>query len=147
MLTLLLIPSSLVLIAELPGLQYQPRSTNANKALANWERKSQYLLTEIVKYDSYVESLKSAMSLRLKKRGDKALEKALVSMGPEDDTGSGGAAGGKRWKGYPEEETIPEGDEPPPTPGPSLTVRQREKGKERDDSRSSSRHRRESAEI
>jgi hypothetical protein len=37
----------------------------------NWEKKSQYLLTEIVKYDSYIESLHSAMSLRLKKRGEK----------------------------------------------------------------------------
>ncbi|TDL24175.1 hypothetical protein BD410DRAFT_820374 [Rickenella mellea] len=92
---------------------YQPRSSNANKALANWERKSQYLLTEIVKYDSYVESLKHAMSLRLKKRGEKALEKALVVAEPVEDDGSPSRG---RWKGYPEEETIPEGDEPPPTP-------------------------------
>ena len=90
------------------------------------------------------------MSLRLKKRGEKALEKALGSVSPEDDSGSTGAGGsgsGKRWKGYPEEETIPEGEEPPPTPGPRLTVRQREKGRETGDSRSSSRHRRESAET
>lgn len=51
--------------------QYQPRSSNANKALSNWEKKSQYLLTEIVKYESYVESLQHAMKLRLKKRGEK----------------------------------------------------------------------------
>lgn len=106
--------------------QYQPRSTNANKANANWEKKSQYLLTEIVKYDSYVESLKAATSLRLKKRGEKALEKALVVASPEE-----GGSSAKRWKGYPEEETIPEGDEPPPTPGVS--------------GQGSSQHRRESA--
>lgn len=41
------------------------------KAQSNWERKSQYLLTEIVKYDSYIDSLQAAMSLRLKKRGEK----------------------------------------------------------------------------
>ncbi|EJD02779.1 uncharacterized protein FOMMEDRAFT_133996 [Fomitiporia mediterranea MF3/22] len=123
---------------------YAPRTTNANKAMANWERKSQYLLTEIVKYDSYVESLKAAMSLRLKKRGEKALEKALVAVSPEDESNG---AGGKRWKGYPEEETIPESDEPPPTPGagPSLSVQQQQERKS--GSRSSSKHRRESAET
>jgi mRNA deadenylase 3'-5' endonuclease subunit Ccr4 len=51
--------------------QYQPRSSNAVKAQSNWEKKSQYLLTEIVKYDSYIDSLQAAMSLRLKKRGEK----------------------------------------------------------------------------
>ena len=75
------------------------------------------------------------MSLRLKKRGEKALEKALVS-GNQDD-----ASTSRKWKGYPEEETIPEGDEPPLTPG--LKVAQPQ-GRS---SRSSSRHRRESAEI
>ena len=60
----------------LPFMQYQPRSSNAAKAQSNWEKKSQYLLTEIVKYDSYIDSLQAAMSLRLKKRGEKALEKA-----------------------------------------------------------------------
>lgn len=54
------------------------------KAQSNWEKKSQYLLTEIVKYETYVESLKSAMSLRLKRRGEKALEKALVNANPID---------------------------------------------------------------
>jgi len=82
----------------------------------NWERKSQYLLTEIVKYDSYVDSLKAAMSLRLKRRGDKALERALVVADPEDDEGSPSKS---RWKGRPEEDDIPEGEEPPLTP--SLT--------------------------
>ena len=78
--------------------------------MSNWEKKSQYLLTEIVKYDNYVDSLKSAMSLRLTKRGEKALEKALVVADPDDIQA-------KRWKGQPEEEDIPEADEPPPTPG------------------------------
>lgn len=98
--------------------------------MANWERKSAYLLAENVKYDSYVESLKAAMSLRLKKRGDKALEKALVVASPEEENGSPA----KRWKGYPEGATIPEGEEPPPTPGVA-------------DQRSNSQHRRESAGV
>ncbi|KAJ7647350.1 hypothetical protein FB45DRAFT_782018 [Roridomyces roridus] len=84
---------------------YQPRSANALKSQSNWEKKSQYLLTEIVKYDSYIDSLQSAMSLRLKKRGEKALERAL--NGNTDSPGVNG-----KWKGRPEEETILEDEEP-----------------------------------
>jgi hypothetical protein len=43
------------------------------KAQSNWEEKSQYLLREIVKYDLYIDSLQIAMSLRLKKRGEKGM--------------------------------------------------------------------------
>lgn len=56
---------------------YPPRSTNGTKAQLNWEKKSKYLLKEIVKYDSYIDSLQVAMALRLQKRGEKALERAL----------------------------------------------------------------------
>ncbi|GJJ06521.1 hypothetical protein Clacol_000713 [Clathrus columnatus] len=66
------------------SLLYAPRSANLTKAQTNWEKKSQYLLTEIVKYRTYVDSLKAAMSLRLTKRGEKALEKALKSARPDD---------------------------------------------------------------
>jgi hypothetical protein len=88
---------------------YTPRSNNATKAQTNWEKKSQFLLTEIVKYDSYVDSLQSAMNLRLKKRGEKALERALVVAVPDD---SDPAIASGNWRGY-SEETIPEDDEPP----------------------------------
>ncbi|KAJ7925285.1 hypothetical protein B0H13DRAFT_1975846 [Mycena leptocephala] len=84
---------------------YQPRSSNAVKAQSNWEKKSQYLLTEIVKYDSYIDSLQAAMSLRLKKRGEKALERALNGHAVDSPGGKG------KWNG-PEEETIHEDDEP-----------------------------------
>lgn len=94
-----------------PSLQYQPRSSNAQKATTNWEKKSQYLLTEIVKYESYIDSLQAAMSLRLKRRGEKALEKALTPS-PDDTAASKG-----RWKGQPGQETIEEGEEPPPSAG------------------------------
>ena len=120
-------------------IQYQPRSSNAQKASSNWEKKSQYLLTEIVKYESYIDSLQAAMSLRLKKRGEKALEKALA--------GPGDAAGPKaRWKGQPEEDTIEESEEPPPTaglppsPSPMRMSHRREvatAGSEADDDRAS----------
>ncbi|KAF8636056.1 hypothetical protein AX17_003830 [Amanita inopinata Kibby_2008] len=63
---------------------YQPKSANAVKAQSNWEKKSQYLLTEIVKYDSYIDSLQNAMTLRLKKRGERALERALNVVTPSE---------------------------------------------------------------
>jgi len=44
-----------------PMLQaFSPRSANAAKAMANWERKSEYLLRESVKFRTYVESLRFA---------------------------------------------------------------------------------------
>jgi hypothetical protein len=114
-----------------PFLQYSARSANATKALSNWEQKSQHLLAEIIKYESYVESLRLAMNLRLKKRGEKVLEKALI-VAPEDEYednipvtsspgGGGSANGGGRTpapgKGIQHEETIQETEEPW-TPGP-----------------------------
>ena len=53
------------------------------------------------------------MSLRLKKRGEKALERALDGDAPEEETTLGHAKG--KWKGHPDEDTIEEGDEPPPS--------------------------------
>lgn len=41
-------------------LAFNPRGANAQKAMANWERKSQYLLREIGKFRIYVEALQSA---------------------------------------------------------------------------------------
>jgi PH/SEC7 domain-containing protein len=42
-----------------------------------------------VKYQSYIESLRHAMDLRLQKRGERALERALVVADPESDDGKG----------------------------------------------------------
>ncbi len=41
-------------------LAFTTRGHNANKAMANWERKSAYLLREIVKYRTYVDCLTEA---------------------------------------------------------------------------------------
>ncbi|EPE03215.1 sec7 domain-containing protein [Ophiostoma piceae UAMH 11346] len=41
-------------------LAFTPRGHNANKAMANWERKSSHLLREIVKYRTYVDCLTEA---------------------------------------------------------------------------------------
>jgi hypothetical protein len=40
--------------------QFSPRHPNAAKAMANWERKSAYLLKEIVKFRTYIEALNQA---------------------------------------------------------------------------------------
>lgn len=40
--------------------QYSPRHANYTRALANWQRKSDYLLREIVKFQTYVDSLTGA---------------------------------------------------------------------------------------
>lgn len=64
------------------------------------------------------------MSLRLKKRGEKALEQALVVSNPGDDPTH------VKWKGSPDEETIHEDEEPPITwsTGAQLGTQFRRKG-------------------
>ena len=64
-------------LTECQTLQYSPRSANGSKAAANWERKSQYLLAEVVKYQTYVVALTSAIKLRGLKRGQKEVEMML----------------------------------------------------------------------
>lgn len=73
--------------------------------MINWESRSQYLLTEIVKYEKYIESLKGAMKERLRRRGEKALEKALQSSSQAN------LGNNSRGFGFGEEETIHEGQE------------------------------------
>ena len=78
-------------------MQYSARSVNLAKASANWERKSQYLLAEIVKYQTYIEALTSAIKLRALKRGQKEVEQMLddddeVIVSPTDGPGVGAFA-------------------------------------------------------
>lgn len=99
---------------------YRPGSNNAIKAETNWKAKSQYLLAEIIKYESYIESLQSAITQRSNKRMEKALEKTLSSEQGKRSAQKQ-ATGGQQefrkmsWK-LSEEDTIVEGEEPPPTP-------------------------------
>lgn len=69
--------------------QYSPRSANLNKASANWERKSQHLLTEIVKYQTYADNLAAAMRLRANRRDEKEMEQMLEAADDVDDESSG----------------------------------------------------------
>ena len=43
-----------------PVVQFSPRHPNSGKAMANWERKSSYLLREIVKFRTYIDCLQAA---------------------------------------------------------------------------------------
>ncbi|KAF2263511.1 hypothetical protein CC78DRAFT_271119 [Lojkania enalia] len=45
-------------------IAFSPRHPNAAKAMANWERKSSYLLREIVKFRTYIDSLTGAQNLK-----------------------------------------------------------------------------------
>jgi hypothetical protein len=48
------------------NLAFSPRHPNATKAMANWERKSSYLLREIVKFRTYIDSLRNAINSKEK---------------------------------------------------------------------------------
>ncbi|KAE8144380.1 hypothetical protein BDV25DRAFT_145683 [Aspergillus avenaceus] len=50
-------------------LAFSPRHPNAMKSMANWERKSSYLLREIVKFRTYIDSLQGACDLKKKVYG------------------------------------------------------------------------------
>ncbi|KAK0610397.1 hypothetical protein B0T17DRAFT_544405 [Bombardia bombarda] len=46
-------------------LAFTPRGSNATKADANWERKSKYLLRELIKFTTYVDCLNAAGARRM----------------------------------------------------------------------------------
>ncbi|TPX14740.1 uncharacterized protein E0L32_005135 [Thyridium curvatum] len=72
-------------------LAFTPRGHNANKAMSNWERKSSYLLREIVKFRTYVDCLQEAE----RRRGEIYAEREVAqraargeeagSIGSEED--------------------------------------------------------------
>jgi hypothetical protein len=73
-------------------LAFSPRHPNHNKAMSNWERKSSYLLREIVKFRTYIDCLQAAQAQKAKiynERGLPAVEKsadgtdASAEMGPD----------------------------------------------------------------
>ena len=67
-------------------LAYTPRHPNASKSMGNWEKKSSYLLREIVKFRTYIDALKAAEVRRdevYKQRGD---DEAVKNASAADDT-------------------------------------------------------------
>lgn len=53
-------------------LAFSPRHPNAVKAMANWEKKSSYLLHEIVKFQTYIDSLNHAKAARERMEEERA---------------------------------------------------------------------------
>ncbi|CAG8465868.1 14975_t:CDS:2 [Acaulospora colombiana] len=51
---------------------FHPRSPNHTKAIANWEKKSQWLLYEIVKYTTYIECIESSIAHKAEMKKAKA---------------------------------------------------------------------------
>jgi len=60
-------------------VQYTPRNPNAAKAMANWEKKSAYLLREIVKFRTYIDSLANAQQVK-----EKIYKEREEREGPKD---------------------------------------------------------------
>ena len=66
-----------------PMLQlYSPKGGNYAKALGNWERKSNWLLQELVKYQSYVESLRKSSDVKAERKAKREVEE-MVREGDE----------------------------------------------------------------
>ncbi len=69
-------------------LAFTPRGQNATRAMANWERKSSYLLREIVKFRTYVDCLLEAD----RRRGEVYKERDIPRRAAKgEDTGSLGS--------------------------------------------------------
>jgi hypothetical protein len=65
---------------------------NAQKAMANWEKKSSYLLREIVKFRTYIDCLQAAETQKKRIYEEREAEKAFretTGDEEEDDIGDG----------------------------------------------------------
>ncbi|KAF5393541.1 hypothetical protein D9757_000553 [Collybiopsis confluens] len=102
---------------------YQPRTSNAIKAMSNWEKRSQYLLTEIVKNEERKASLYilgNELDCVLIKCVTTALEQALNGTSPTEIL-------------YKNSEATIQEDEEPLTPGPGKNSHMRESADAGDD--------------
>ncbi|GAC73793.1 guanine nucleotide exchange factor [Moesziomyces antarcticus T-34] len=61
---------------------YSPKGTNHAKALANWERKSNHLLQELVKYHSYTEALRKSADLKAERTARREVE-GMIQQGDD----------------------------------------------------------------
>ncbi|KAK4998633.1 hypothetical protein LTR66_002170 [Elasticomyces elasticus] len=61
------------------NLAFSPRNPNHARALANWEKKSAYLLKEIVKFRMYIDSLSAAQAAKEKIYAERAAQKTAQS--------------------------------------------------------------------
>jgi protein-disulfide isomerase len=65
-------------------MQFSPRHPNAARAHANWERKSQYLLREIVKFRTYIDTLAAAQIQKQKIYAEREALEDKESTADED---------------------------------------------------------------
>ncbi|ESZ96201.1 hypothetical protein SBOR_3422 [Sclerotinia borealis F-4128] len=66
-------------------LAYTPRHPNAQRAMANWEKKSSYLLREIVKFTTYIDSLHAAEVGRQRIYTERAAHRAVAERKDEEE--------------------------------------------------------------
>lgn len=76
-------PFSSALSDPLIMAQFSPRHPNSNKAMANWERKSSYLLREIVKFRTYIDCLQTAETHKEKIYASRAPAPAIAAAASE----------------------------------------------------------------
>ena len=81
---LLAVSHPLVLLNRTNAKQFTPRHPNSQKAMANWEKKSSYLLREIVKFRTYIDCLHAAQIGKQRIYTERAAERA-VAEGYDDD--------------------------------------------------------------
>lgn len=67
-------------------LTFSPRHPNSHKAMTNWEKKSSYLLQEIVKFQTYVDSLEAARVQKekvyaMRKEDEKGIKDDYIQVG------------------------------------------------------------------
>ncbi|KAI9772765.1 MAG: hypothetical protein M1839_002310 [Geoglossum umbratile] len=71
-------------------LAFSPRHPNSAKAMANWERKSSYLLREIVKFRTYIDCLTQAQKEKERVLGEREEAKVEVAADEVKDKEKGG---------------------------------------------------------
>lgn len=98
-------------------IAFSPRHPNAARAMANWERKSQYLLREIVKFRTYIDTLTMAQTQKQKIYAEREAREEELAKAEE-------GADGLRATGEDGAKEAPTASEPTaqkPTSNPSLT--------------------------
>ncbi|KAF2399876.1 hypothetical protein EJ06DRAFT_37998 [Trichodelitschia bisporula] len=79
-------------LRPLMGMAFSPRHPNAAKAMANWEKKSAYLLREIVKFRTYIDSLMAAQQAKDKMCREREARNS-VSVAADGSNATNEAAG------------------------------------------------------
>ncbi|CAI2169499.1 11115_t:CDS:10 [Funneliformis geosporum] len=59
---------------------FHPKSSNYSKAFSNWEKKSQWLLYEIVKYTTYIECINNSIKLPINANEEKKEEEKRAEL-------------------------------------------------------------------